>query len=205
MRPSKKDPVKLKLALASMLLGGGIAQAGPVASGLPSGFGFSNYTGAAAVGAGLVDTRDVLFFIDEKTVAGLKSWYIFFDPAGVQSIAGTITFDTPIVGVLATRALLDGSNATYGIDVDSDGMLNDYATSLFIAPEPSDLTAWSAGGNTVTIDWRTVDPGDHIRVLVEANAVPEPGTLGLAATGVALLAWGRRRKALPSPSAFQQL
>ena len=191
--------MKLKLGLAALLLAGGIAHAAPVASGLPAGFGFSSYTGAAAVGAGLVDTRDVLFYIGEQAVAGVKSWYIFFDPAGVQAISGTITFDTPIVSVLATKALLDGSNSTYGIDVDGDGMFNDYATSLLIAPEASDLTAWSAGGNTVTIDWRTVDPGDHIRVLVQANAVPEPGTLGLAGIGLLLLGWGGRRQAGLAP------
>jgi len=186
--------VKLKLALAACVLAaGGAHAADPVASGLPGGYSFSEYSGAAAVGAGLVDTSNQVFFIDEKTVAGIKSWYIFFDPAHVQSLTATITFDTPIVSVLDTKPALDGSNATYGIDVDGDGVFDDYATSLLIAPEPRDSTTWSVGGNTVTLDWLTADPGDHIRVLTQAPAVPEPETWALLAAGLAALSWRGRR------------
>lgn len=186
--------MKLKLASVACLLAAGAAQAAdPVASGLPAGYSFGKYSGAAAVGAGLVDTSSEAFFIDEKTVAGLKSWYIFFDPAGVQSLTGTITFDTPIVSVLDTKPALDASNATYGIDVDGDAVLDDYSTSLLIAPERGDTTTWVAGGNTVTLDWLTADPGDHIRVLALATAVPEPGTWGLLGAGLAALGWRARR------------
>ena len=186
--------MKLKLALAACLFAAGAAQAAdPVASGLPGGYSFSEYSGSAAVGAGLVDMSGRVFFIDEQTVGGIKSWYIFFDPARVQSLQTTITFDAPIVTVLDTKAALDGSNATYGIDVDSDGVFDDYATSLLIAPEAGDSTSWSVGGNTVTIDWLTADPGDHIRVLTQTNPIPEPETWALFAAGLAALGWRARR------------
>jgi len=186
--------VKIQFAVFACVLVAGAARAGdPVASDLPAGYAFGKYSGAAAVGEGLVDTSSVAFFIDERAVAGIKSWYLFFDPAGVQPLSATFTFDTAIVDVLDTRPALDASNATYGIDVDGDGVFDDYGTSLLIAPERGDTTTWSVGGSTVTVDWLTADPGDHIRVLTLASAVPEPETWALLVAGVAALAWRARR------------
>jgi hypothetical protein len=190
--------VKIKLALAALVLAGGAAQAAdPVASGLPAGYTFSEYSGAAAVGAGLIDTDSVLWFIDEQAVAGIKSWYIFFDPLDAQRITGTVTFDTPIVNVLTTKTQLDSTNATYGIDVDHDGIFNDYTTSFLIGLEIADHITWAPGGHTITINWGTSDPGDHIRVLTEARTppVPEPETYALFAAGLGALAWRARRAA----------
>lgn len=185
--------MNLKLALIAMLCAAGVAQAAdPTAAGLPAGFTFSEYSAAAPVGSGQVDSSRHLYFIDEKTVDGVKSWYIFFDPERRQGVTATITFDAPIVDVLLAKATLDGSNATYGIDVDGDGLFNDYTTSLLIAPEPADITTFAVGSNTLTIDWVTDDPGDHIRVLL---AVPEPETYALFAAGLAALAWRARRRA----------
>lgn len=184
--------MRLKLALIALLCAGGSAHADPTAAGLPAGFTFSEYTGTAPVGSGQVDSSGHLYFLDEKTVGGVKSWYIFFDPARAQGITATITFDMPIVDVLRTRPTLDASNPTYGIDIDGDGVFDDYTSSLLIAPEPGDTTTFAIGSNTLTIDWLTVDPGDHIRVL---TAVPEPGTFALLATGLAALGWSSRRAA----------
>jgi len=182
----------LSCVAASLALCASLAQAAaPTASGLPAGFTFQEYSGAAAVGNGQVDTRDVLWYIDEQTVGGVKSWYIFFDPQGVQATSATITFDHPILDVFATKAQLDGSNGTYGIDVDHDGIFDDYQTSLLIAPEGNDTTSWVAGGNTLTIHWNAVDPGDHVRVLLE---VPEPSTYALFGVGALMLAVATRRQ-----------
>ena len=189
--------MRLKLAIAAMVLSCGAAQAAdPSASGLPAGFSFSEYTGAAAVGAGFVDTNSVLYFIDEQAVAGVKSWYVFFDPLDGQRVTATITFDTPIVSVIDTKAGLDSTNATYGIDVDHDSVFNDYTTSALIGLEGADTIAWVPGGNTLTISWGTSDPGDHLRVLTEARTppVPEPETWGLLAAGLAALSWRARRQ-----------
>lgn len=185
--------MNLKLALVAMLCAAGAARAAdPIAAGLPAGFTFSEYSASPPVGSGQVDSSSHLYFIDEKTVAGIKSWYIFFDPERRQGVTATITFDAPIVDVLLTKATLDGSNATYGIDVDGDGVFNDYTTSLLIAPELGDVTTFAVGSNTLTIDWDAVDPGDHVRVLL---AVPEPETYALFAAGLAALAWRARRRA----------
>jgi hypothetical protein len=184
----------LSVLASTLALCTGLAHAAdPVPSGLPAGVSFQEYSGAAAVGNGHVDTRNVLWYIDEQTVGGLKSWYILFDPAGGQSTSATITFDRPIVDVLDTKAGLDGTNGTYGIDVDGDGVLDDYDTSFFIAPELQalDTVSWLAGGNTVTIHWNAVDPGDHIRVLVQ---VPEPSTYALFGIGGLVLALATRRR-----------
>ncbi|HEY2559984.1 MAG TPA: PEP-CTERM sorting domain-containing protein [Caldimonas sp.] len=184
--------MKLKLALIAFLFAAGTAQAAdPVASGLPPGFSFSEYSGTTAVGDGLVNISNVLFFIDEQTVAGIKSWYIFFEPLEAERVTATITFDSPIVNVLDTKPALDGSNATYGIDVDGDGIFDDYTTSLLIAPEGRDVTTWTVGG--LTLDWISLNPGDHIRVLTQATVVPEPETWGLFAAGLAALGWRARR------------
>ena len=193
--------MKIKLALAALVLAGGAAQAAdPVASGLPAGYTFAEYSGAAPVGTGAVDTDSVLWFIDEQAVAGVKSWYIFFDPLNRQRISGTVTFDTPIVNVLTTKSQLDSTNATYGIDVDHDGIFDDYATSVLIGLEGEDSVIWSPGGHTVTINYGTSDPGDHIRVLTEARTppVPEPETYALFAAGLGALAWRARRAAGPA-------
>jgi len=192
--------LKFKLASIACLVAAGAAHAAdPVASGLPPGYSFAEYSGAAAVGAGLVDTSNQAFFIDEKTVGGVKSWYIFFDPEHAQPLTATFTFDAPIVSVLDTKAALDGSNATYGIDVDGDAVFDDYQTSLLIAPEAGDVTAWLVGGNTVTVVWLTADPGDHIRVLTQTTPVPEPETWALLAAGLMVLGWrGRRRGGRPA-------
>jgi PEP-CTERM motif len=52
----------------------------------------------------------------------------------------------------------------------------------------------------VSVDWLTADPGDHIRVLTLASAVPEPETWALLVAGVAALAWRARRTTVPRAS-----
>ena len=184
-------------SLAALALAAPLAHAAdPVASTLTPGFSFEEYGGAQAVGAGQVDVRDTLYFIDEMSVGGLKAWYIFFDPKGGQSVEATLTFDMPLVDVFAARDALDGSNATYGIDVDGDTVFDDYASSTFIAPEPAgrfaDSFSWTPGSNTLVLHFNALDPGDHIRVIV--GTVPEPATCALFGAGAALFAFVARRR-----------
>jgi MYXO-CTERM domain-containing protein len=182
----------MRSLLLSLLFACGLAQAAPVALNLNASYGFSAYSGTAAVNAGNLDLSNTLFYIRENEVAGVQAWYLFFDPQGAQSVQASIDFGGPILDVLRNHAGLAGSVATYGTDVDGDGVLNDYANRALMGLEPGDIAQWTPGGSTLSIDWNAIDPGDHVRVLVQM--VPEPGSAALAALGLLALVAARRRK-----------
>ena len=54
--------------------------------------------------------------------------------------------------------------------------------------------AYFTGFNLQTIEWRPSCGNDELSLIVELNAVPEPGSLALLLAGVACLALRRRRK-----------
>jgi hypothetical protein len=144
---------------------------------------------SATVGVGDVNETDAVFFVKEKLVAGFQSWYIFFDPRGTQSVAGTITFAENITALITSTANLQTSQLTYGLDA---GITYGYegATGLEGADDASFV------GNTLSIDFTASNPGDHIRVFTAApTSVPEPSTLALLSLGVAgVMAAQRRRR-----------
>ena len=169
------------------------AQAIPVASGLTLNQSFVEYSGAAVVGDGQVNTSSVLWFVDEVTANNLKSWFIFFDPSGSQSISATLTFDHAIVDVITDRLSLFQTQQTYGIDIDHDGVMDDYLNPAAVGLEANqDVVIWTPGSNTLQLRWTASNPGDHIRVLTQA--VPEPATWGLAGLALAALAGTRLRR-----------
>lgn len=179
-------------AAALAAVSAGAAQASPVVVSLDPGYSFQAYTGTAAVNAGNLDTRSVLFRIEEQRIGNLQAWYLFFDPAGSQTVTATIDFGAPIVDVLTTSADLAATRSTWQVDVDGDGQLDDYATTLLMGLEGQDSVSWVQGSSLLGIDWNAWDPGDHVRVLVQV--VPEPGSMALAALGLASLGALRRRK-----------
>jgi hypothetical protein len=140
--------------------------ADPTVANLTPGLSFAEYSSPTPVGQGQVDS-DTLYFIDELVGALGKAWYIFFDPAGGKDIFANITFDAPITGVFSTKANLDGSNATYG----APGI--NYGTSHSDRAR-AEGPASPFVGNVLTIDWRAIDPGDHIRVFTQATRCPSP-------------------------------
>lgn len=150
---------------------------------------FMEYAGSNPVGVGAVDTNK-LFFIDEKTVDGVKAWYIFFDPKCKARVDAEITFSSVITGLITSTQGLLSSNPTYGI------ASVDYESVKYTGLEKRDFASFS--GNTLTIHWKASDPGDHIRVL---TAVPEPQTYALLLAGLgAMTLVARRRRAQPSPT-----
>ena len=159
--------------------------ADPTVDSLTAGLSFAEYSSPTPVGQGQVDS-DTLYFIDELTGALGKAWYIFFDPADGRDVFANITFDAPIIGVFTTKADLDGSNVTYG----APGI--NYGTSFFIGLEPRD--EFTVAGNVLTIDWRAIDPGDHIRVFTQTSAVPEPETYALFMAGLLAVGFIARRR-----------
>jgi PEP-CTERM motif len=150
---------------------------------------FMEYAGSDPVGVGEVDTNK-LFFIDEKTVDGVKSWYVFFDPKCKAAVYAEITFSNAITGLITTTKGLYDTNSVYGIS----GV--DYESVKYTGLEKRDYATYS--GNTLKIHWKAGDPGDHIRVM---TAVPEPQTYALLLAGLgAMTLVARRRKAQPSPT-----
>ena len=177
---------RLAAGFAALCLAGAAQAADPTVDSLTPGISFAEYSGATPVGQGQVDS-DTLFFIDELTGPLGKAWYVFYDPADGRNIFANITFDAPITGVFTTRADLDGSNATYG----APGI--NYGTSVFIGLEAR-TDAFTVAGNVLTIDWRAVDPGDHIRVFTQVTAIPEPETYALFMAGLLAVGFVSRRR-----------
>ncbi|EHR70358.1 PEP-CTERM putative exosortase interaction domain-containing protein [Burkholderiales bacterium JOSHI_001] len=150
------------------------------------------YTGTLAIGAGSVNDPNTLFFVQEQQVGNVQSWVFFADPAVLTRFTATLTFGAPILAVYTTRTELVNSGATYGVDVDHDGVFNDYAKNANMALEVNDLVTYTPGGNTLSLDWQVQAASDMMRVV---TAVPEPGSLALLALGLLAmgLKLGRRR------------
>lgn len=175
-------PLGLTLAL---LLGAPAAlAAAPVATALTPGYSFAEYAGATPVGAGEVDAPDTLFYIDERLIDGLKSWYIFYDGVGLSAVTATLSFDAPIVGVIASYDGLVGSSQF------ESGAVS-YRYNAFTGLEGRDSASFTQGDTTLSLSFRTLEPGDHIRVL---TAIPEPGSSALMAAGLTALLWLARRR-----------
>lgn len=171
--------------LVGLLLAASLAsaQAAPTVSisGQTAGQDHAFYSGAAAIGSGAINDANTLFVVQEKQVAGQQSWLFFADPSALTRMAATLSFNVPILAVYTSRTDLVASSASFGIDVDGDGRLNDYANRAAMGLEATDILTYTLGGNTLRLDWRVQAAGDTMRVL---TAVPEPGSLALLALGL---------------------
>lgn len=178
--------MKTFLAASAALLGLATAHAVPTltVSGQAAGQDSRAYSGTRAIGAGSINDANTLFHVQERQVDGRQSWVIFADPTALTRFAATLDFGQPILAVISDRAGLAAGHAVYGIDVDGDGVFNDYADNANMGLENTDALTWTAGASTLALDWRVQATGDMVRVL---TAVPEPAPLALLVLGLAAM------------------
>ena len=174
--------------IGAALLGASLAHATPVVSTLNTGYSLVEYTGTAAVNSGRLDARNTLFYVREKQIGNVQSWYLFFDPAGVQSIQATVDFGAPILQVIGGNAQLASGASLWGADIDHDGLFDDYDNVIAMGLERADTVSWALGGSTLGLNWNASDPGDHARILVQVVPEPASAALALLALGAAGMA-----------------
>lgn len=121
----------------------------------------------------------------------VASHMIHFEPAAGAPLqcVGSVTFSTPVIGVIYSGLWLSGSDPLFGAPATtyySFGWGRSYG--MFLGQ-----SVVSVSGNTVSFDLRPTYAGilmSELRVLT--RPVPAPSTLALA--GLAALAGGRRRR-----------
>ncbi|GAA0487371.1 hypothetical protein GCM10009096_32810 [Parasphingorhabdus litoris] len=116
----------------------------------------------------------------------VNSHYVFFDPAGGRRARGYVDFDSDILGVLTTRGPLSSTDTLLGLS--NVNYLNPGARGL----EGNDR--FSIAGNRINVDFRASSPGDFVRVLTAAPAVPEPATWAMMIGGFGLVGGALRRR-----------
>jgi hypothetical protein len=128
----------------------------------------------------------------------VDTYLIHSDPvgSGTQNYVASVTFDTPILGIIdrieglaSTDSLLGNPGTTYPGNSTDRGL------------EAPDSLVW-VSNNGLTLNFTTGAFVDEARVIVAA--VPEPSTLVACVTGAATLVgfgWVRRRRVRPSPDA----
>lgn len=171
---------------AGLMAAQGAWAASPVVLDATSGTTFEQYSASTTVGIGAVNADNTLYFIDEGTVGTYQSWYIFYDPATPSNIEALLQFDQNIVAVYSKRSTIDATTPTYG----AAGI--NYGSRGFTGLEGNDALTWT--DNLLLLDWRSSDPGDHIRVLTLASPVPEPLSSGMLLGGLFAVAWLSRRR-----------
>ena len=113
----------------------------------------------------------------------VASHYIFFDPGPSQHIIGTVNFDSDVLAIITSTANLAASDflANTGVNY-----LNPAARGL----EAGDSVTIS-GPQQILFDTVASSPGDYVRVLTAfspaAAATPEPGSIVLLGSGLALI------------------
>ncbi len=134
-------------------------------------------------------TTPLVVDVGDPIAAGtiVASQYIFFDPGPSEHMIGTITFSSKILGIITDRGKLDATDSLADTGID-------YLTPIYVGLEPGDSVTIS-GPDEVSFDTTASSPGDYVRVLTAAvdpmlDPVDEPGSIGLLASGLAMVIIG---------------
>lgn len=139
-------------------------------------------------------------------LAGLtvESYLMHFDTPNLnRSVSGTVTFSTPILGIIWET----GAPSPNGLLLDGHRYAKDdllgrpdliYPTvppsSAYQARgiEPDDVLRISADRTSLSFDFSITGPYDQIRIITASDAVPAPAGLPLAGIAIVTLAMRRR-------------
>jgi hypothetical protein len=116
----------------------------------------------------------------------VSSEFVFFDPGPTSTLIGYVIFDAPVLGIITQQRTLVASNL-----LGAPGIM--YRDPGGVGLEAGDSVVID-GSNPNRIDWDTTSdrPGDHARVILQGQAVPEPASvIGLGVGLVLLLAFRR--------------
>jgi hypothetical protein len=111
-------------------------------------------------------------------------WFFHSDPPNSVSTeyVGTMTFDTPVLGIIDTDSKLNATDPTLGHPGTT------YPTGLGNRGlESPDTFTLSANKMTISFDFTTSSAVDEIRILVAPSAVPEPSSVLLGSIFAGLL------------------
>ena len=125
--------------------------------------------------------------ISEGTV--VDSYFLHSEPLNQPKVyTGSITFSTPVLGVIVLSAGLDSTDALLGAPgtLYPGGLL---ARGLELSPT-EDFVTLSSDLKTLSVQFTTHDAVDEVRILTAA--VPEPATLILAVPAILALPLLRR-------------
>lgn len=116
-------------------------------------------------------------------------YYAYFDPAGTQAGRGSVTFDAPVLGIVAYTERLPFSDFLRVPGAPYPGIPAFNARGW----EETEWAQLSADRRTLTFTALASNPGDQFRIFT-AVSVPEPGSCLLLGLGIAGI-FARRRSA----------
>jgi len=119
----------------------------------------------------------------------ISSHNVVYDPLNLETVVGTVSFSTPILGLIFTTANLSASDY---LGLSQVSYLNPFEAGLEAG---SDVVSFI--GNTVTFSLRARSPGDTFRVITEGvppAVVPEPESWALLIAGFGLVGATMRRR-----------